>query len=91
MPVPAATDELTDEPIFEKPMTAVERMQLSRQRRRDGLRMVSIEIRDTEVEALIRRGFLHPDDKQNSRAIGSSVQELLDEMPPAMWPSVRRR
>ena len=37
---------------------AAERMRRHRQRRRDGLRCVQVELRETEIDALIRRGLL---------------------------------
>jgi hypothetical protein len=37
---------------------AAERMRLHRQRRRDGLRCLTIELRETEIEALCRGGYL---------------------------------
>jgi hypothetical protein len=39
---------------------ATERMRRSRKRRRDGLRCYRLELRDGEIEALVRRGLLFP-------------------------------
>jgi hypothetical protein len=47
-----------------KPMarsTAAERMRLHRERRRLGLRCVTIELRATEIDALVRMGLLRPE------------------------------
>jgi hypothetical protein len=40
---------------------AAERMRRHRQRRRDGLRCLIIELRETEIAALIRKGLLKPE------------------------------
>ena len=41
-------------------VTAAERMRHSRERRRDGMRVIPFEIRDEEIEALVKRGLLDP-------------------------------
>src|SRR5262249_19646 len=46
----------TTEPVA--PSAAAERMRRHRQRRRDGLRCFMIELRETEIDALIRKGLL---------------------------------
>ena len=46
-----------------KPSAATLRMRRHRERRRDGLRCVTIELRETEITALIRKSFL----KENAR------------------------
>ncbi len=58
-------------------------MRLARKRRAEGLRCVILEIRDTEIEALIARGLL-PSDKRNSKtAISLALYEILDQaLPP---------
>ena len=43
-------------PIDRSP--AADRMRLHRQRRRAGMRCLMIELRETEIDALIRKGFL---------------------------------
>jgi hypothetical protein len=43
--------------------SSAERMRLTRQRRRQGFRCVSIEIREREISALIRRKRLSLDDR----------------------------
>src|SRR5712691_9739731 len=42
----------------EKPLTPAERMRLHRKRRRNGLRCMRILLHETEIDALIRKGFL---------------------------------
>ena len=55
---------------------AAERMRRHRQRRRDGLRCLMIELRETEIDALIRNGLLQNRDDYNS--IQSALYAFLD-------------
>ena len=68
----------------EKPLSpAARQMRETRRRRADGLRCVILEIRDTEIDALIARGLL-PRDKRNSKiAISSALYEILDQALPS--------
>ena len=56
-----------------------ERMRRSRKRRKDGLRCLTIEIRDTEIDALVRRGLLAPADRNNRRTIMRALYAFLDD------------
>jgi hypothetical protein len=59
--------------------TSKDRMRLTRQRRRQGLRCVVIEIREREIDALIRRKRLAPDDHANLAAIRKALYGFLDD------------
>jgi hypothetical protein len=48
---------------------AAERMRLHRERRRRGLRCLRIELRETDVDALIRRGLLAQETRNDTSAI----------------------
>jgi hypothetical protein len=48
---------------------AAERMRRHRQRRRDGLRCLVIELRETEIDELIRKGLLTPETRNDTAAI----------------------
>jgi hypothetical protein len=50
------TNELTTEPTVRSP--AAERMARSRQRRRDGLRCITIDLYEREIDGLVARGLL---------------------------------
>ena len=54
------------------------RMRRHRERRRDGLRCMTIELRETEVTALIRKGFLKEDAGNDDRAVKSAFYGFLD-------------
>jgi hypothetical protein len=49
-----------------------------RKRRRDGLRCLRIEIRETEIDALIELGLLRKDARQDRNAILSAVYTFFD-------------
>jgi len=57
---------------------AAERMRLHRERRRDGLRCVTIELRETEIDALVRNGFLKADTRNDSYAIEVALYQFFE-------------
>ena len=57
---------------------AAERMRLHRQRRKTGLRCLTVELRATEIDALIRKGLLTSDTRGDPRAIVDALYEHLD-------------
>ena len=74
--------ELTVTPPATKPAArsaAAERMRLHRERRLQGLRCVMIELRETEIGALIRNGFLNREMRNNQFAIRDALHSFLDE------------
>ena len=60
-------------------------MRVHRQRRRDGLRCLTIEIRDSEIEALIGKQLLKPEMRNDQSAIIDALHAFfdrtLDEIP----------
>ena len=46
---------MTTSPAIAKPRSSAARMHAHRQRRRDGLRCLTIELRETEIDALLGR------------------------------------
>jgi hypothetical protein len=71
---------MSEQTATEKPLSpAAKRMRETRRRRANGLRCVIVEIRDTEIDALIGRGLL-PSERRNSKmAISSALHEILDQ------------
>jgi len=65
------------------PLTAAERMRAHRQRRRDGLRCVMIELRDEEINALIGKGMLKADARNDADAIRNALYVYLERTPEA--------
>ena len=66
----------TPEPASRSP--AAERMRRHRQRRRDGLRCLVIELRETEVDMLIRKGMLPAENRQDYASVQSALYAFLD-------------
>jgi hypothetical protein len=60
------------------PSAAALRMRRHRERRRDGLRCVTIELRETEITALIRKSFLTENARNDLRAVKSAFYDFLD-------------
>jgi hypothetical protein len=54
-------------------------MRLHRQRRKEALRCLMIELRETEVDALIRRGLLKADARNDRLAVVNALYAYLDE------------
>ena len=57
---------------------AAERMRRHRERRRDGLRCLSIELRETEIDALISKGLLPAETRNSLKAIREALYAHLD-------------
>ena len=57
---------------------AAERMRRHRERRRDGLRCLTIELRETEIDALIRKGMLKADARNDFYAIETALYQFLE-------------
>jgi hypothetical protein len=57
---------------------AAERMRLHRERRRQGLRCLIIELRETEIDMLIRKGLLKPETRNDTSAIIDALYAHLD-------------
>jgi hypothetical protein len=64
---------------------AAERMRLHRERQRQGLRCLMIELRETEIDTLIRRGMLKADARNDPdavcKALYAHLESTLGEMP----------
>ena len=81
--VPSAAQAAAREPTaatgHARGASSKERMRLTRQRRQQGLRGVVVEIREREIDALIRRKRLAPDDRANLAAIRAALHAFLDD------------
>jgi hypothetical protein len=54
------------------------RMRRSRERRRRGLRCLTIELREAEIDQFIRRKRLAAEDRENPDALRRALYEYLD-------------
>jgi hypothetical protein len=59
---------------------AAQRMRRSRQRRRDGLRSLRVELRITEIDVLIAWGFLNEWQRDDTNAIIAALYKLFDDI-----------
>ena len=57
---------------------AAKRMRLHRERRSKGLRCLTIELRETEVDVLIRKGLLKPETRNSPNAVRGALYEFFD-------------
>ena len=60
------------------PTTAAERMRRHRERRREGLRCLWIELHETELDALVREGLLEPQLRHDENAIADALYAFLE-------------
>jgi hypothetical protein len=58
---------------------AAERMRRYRQRRRDGFRCLMIELRETEIDALITNGLLAAKNREDYDSLQSAFYAFLDD------------
>lgn len=58
--------------------SAAERMKLYRERKKKGMRCLTIELRETEIDALIIKGFLTADTRNDAEAIIDALYAFLD-------------
>jgi hypothetical protein len=59
------------------PSAGAIRMRRSRERRRNGIRIIPIEVRDTGVEILARKGYLRQEERDNPEAIRRALRKIL--------------
>ena len=57
---------------------AAERMRASRQRRREGLRCITLELRETEIDRLIELGHLRRGDQEDRNQVLLALYRFLD-------------
>lgn len=57
---------------------AAKRMRNSRQRRRDGLRSLRIELRETEIDLFVRKRLLNAEDRGHRNAVLGAFYAFLD-------------
>ena len=69
---------MTSPPAIPTRSTAAERMRRHRERRREGLRCVTLDVHDGEIDALARRGFLKSDARNDLRSIEMALYEFLE-------------
>jgi hypothetical protein len=61
------------------PSPAAIRMRRSRKRQLEGLRCLRVELRETEIDALVSKGFLKPDTRNNRPAVLKALYSFLEQ------------
>jgi hypothetical protein len=70
-----------DNPPVVKPLSpAAERMRRHRERRRNGLRSFNVDLRETEIDELVRRGLLKPEGRHDQNSIIAALYTFLDQV-----------
>ncbi len=68
---------MTDAP--ESPISpAAARMRRHRQRQREGLRCLTVQLRETEIDTLVCRALLEPEMRNNKTAIINALHDHFD-------------
>jgi hypothetical protein len=62
------------------PSLAANRMRLYRERRRLGLRSIMIELRETEIDVLVRKGLLNQGRRDDPKAIVKALHTHLADI-----------
>jgi hypothetical protein len=65
--------------VSERYSPAAARMRLHRERRRQGLRCLMIELRETEIDVLVGRGLLNSETRHDPRAVTAALYAHLDQ------------
>ena len=60
------------------PTPAALRMRRHRERRREGMRCLWIELRETELDAFVRAGLLAPQSRRDENAIADALYAHLE-------------
>jgi hypothetical protein len=63
---------------FASPTPAAERMRRHRERRREGMRCLWIELHETEIDALVQRGLLSAETRNDQNAIADALYDHLE-------------
>jgi hypothetical protein len=63
------------------PLSPAERMRRYRHRRRHGHTCITVELRESEISALVSCGLLEMDQQQNRAAISAPLHAYLDGHP----------
>ena len=65
--------------LSQRPSPGAERMARHRQRRKEGLRCLTVVLRETKIDTLVRRGRLAPDSRDDLLAVRKALHGFLDD------------
>jgi hypothetical protein len=69
---------MQQETAVDLPSPAAARMRLHRERKKKGMRCVILELRETEIDALIKKGFLKSDARNDTETIIDALYSYFD-------------
>ena len=69
----------TTTPATSPPSAAAVRMRALRRRRRLGMRCVQIRVGQTDIDGLIRKGYLSPAERENFQAIQDAADGFISD------------
>jgi hypothetical protein len=72
------SSEASEAPL-RSPSPAAERMRQYRKRHREGTRRFSVQLRVTQIETLIRTGYLEPKDRDDSAALQWAIDTFISD------------
>jgi hypothetical protein len=72
-----AKSKMPTEPL-PRVCSAAERMRRHRERRREGFRCMTIELHITEIDGLVRRGFLKAETRNDQSAVLDALYAFLE-------------
>jgi hypothetical protein len=75
--VKAPEESPTSSKAPKEPLPAAKRMRVHRTRRRKGLRCVRILLHETEIDSLIKKGFLKPERRHDSDAVQDAIDVFI--------------
>ena len=73
-----STEEAVELPAVAQRSKAAERMRAFRQRRREGVRCLTLELRDAEIDRLIYLGHLRQDEREDRKQVLLALYRFLD-------------
>jgi hypothetical protein len=76
-PAPITSSAAITPPAPITPSAAAKRMRNHRERRRLGLRSVTVELRETEIDVLIQKGLLKPDARNGTYDVRDALHAYL--------------
>ena len=80
------TDAAPTLPAKLPPLSPAERMRRSRERRKNGMFCLTLELRESEVDAFVRCGRIKPEERASPAAIREAVYSLLKNLVVSMTP-----
>jgi hypothetical protein len=65
--------------VIRSPTPAAERMRRHRDRRRSGMRCVTIRLTDAEIDGLVAGGYLGADERDDKSVVQAAVEAFISD------------